>query len=218
MPAELRVARRDRARCQVRCRRALRDATQTLAPRRRRQAGQRRQAFLEPSPPVKQVRPDQNSSARLRAQGLSRSDGLTLRAGCSSATRLFSESHLAAPVDAGCPAAQAWTRGCASTPCCCLGNSACGFPIVSLELAGHPVDSGAAESGCRAPARCPMRSADASREPLPSGGDRKPRGPRCCQEHGPNALLAARAAPHSAHRHSRARDGLARRACQVTVA
>jgi hypothetical protein len=119
--------------------------------------------------------------------------------------RLFSGSQFAAAVDAACPAAQAWTRGCASTPCRCLGNSACRFPVVSLELAGHPVDSGAAESGCRAPARCPVRSADAPREPLPSGGDRKPRRRRCCQEHGPNALLAARAAPRAARRHSRLR-------------
>jgi hypothetical protein len=32
------------------------------------------------------------------------------------------------------------------------------LPVVSLELAGHPVDSGAAESGCRAPARCPCEA------------------------------------------------------------
>jgi hypothetical protein len=53
---------------------------------------------------------------------------------------------------------------CVSTPRRCLGNSACGFPIVSLEPAGHPVDSGAAESGCRArlAAPCEARTLRAS--------------------------------------------------------
>jgi hypothetical protein len=53
---------------------------------------------------------------------------------------------------------------CVSTPRRCLGNSACGFPVVSLEPAGHPVDSGAAESGCRArlAAPCEARTLRAS--------------------------------------------------------
>jgi hypothetical protein len=89
--------------------------------------------------------------------------------------RLFSGSQLAASVDAACPAAQAWTVDVRLYSSPLPRQQRLRLPRRQPGTRGSSRGFGSGRERLPSPARCPLRSADASREPLPSGGDRKPR-------------------------------------------